>query len=157
MTPAINAVHECGATFTLNNHSPQLSEQDQQTNLQNVMECFDTSITTTQANEPLRGRVAFRATTPDYIPIVGGLSGEAEFNAQFSGLANNARLQHDEPARLLPGFFMNTGYGSHGFTLAPLLSHSIANQLAGLPSPLGERLRMATAPNRFLLRKLIRS
>jgi tRNA 5-methylaminomethyl-2-thiouridine biosynthesis bifunctional protein len=75
----------------------------------------------------LHGRAAVRATTADRLPS--------------AGAADEAQ-----------GLFLLTGFGSRGFSLAPLLAEHVAAQVLGAPSPLPGPLAELVAPNRFRLR-----
>lgn len=130
---------------------------DQRRNLEQVNACFEYPHFPLDEMTSIAGRVGYRATSPDYLPIAGPLSDPETFNEQFHVLSSNARQSPTELAELVPGLYINTGYGSHGFTLAPLVSQMLAAQIAGSPLPLGDKLRIAVSPNRFLLRALIKN
>jgi tRNA 5-methylaminomethyl-2-thiouridine biosynthesis bifunctional protein len=76
----------------------------------------------------LAGRAALRATTPDRLPLAGPAPGAAA------------------------GPYLLTGFGSRGFSLAPLLAELVAAQALGAPSPLPSDLTELVAPHRFLRR-----
>jgi tRNA 5-methylaminomethyl-2-thiouridine biosynthesis bifunctional protein len=85
------------------------------------------------AAEPLEGRASIRATTPDRAPIAGAApDGE-------------------------PGLFVLTGFGSRGFSLAPLLAEHVAALALGAPSPLPAPLAELVDPQRFRRRAARRS
>ena len=75
----------------------------------------------------LAGRAATRATTPDRLPLAG-------------------------PAPNAPGLFLLTGFGSRGFSLAPLLAEHVAAEATGAPSPLPRELADLVDPGRFARR-----
>lgn len=76
---------------------------------------------------PLRGRAGVRATTPDRLPLAGPLAGA-------------------------PGLYALTGFGSRGFSLAPLLAEHVAALALGAPSPLPAPLAALVDPDRFRAR-----
>lgn len=76
---------------------------------------------------PLAGRASVRATTPDRLPIAGA-------------------------AHEAPGLFLLTGFGSRGFSQAPLLAEHVAALALGAPSPLPAALATLVDPDRFRLR-----
>ena len=78
---------------------------------------------------PLQGRASIRATTPDRLPIAGAADG-AE-----------------------PGLHVLTGFGSRGFSLAPLLAEHVAALAMGAPSPLAVPLAALVDPGRFRRRR----
>ena len=83
------------------------------------------------AGGALEGRARTRATTPDRLPIAGALDGQ--------------------------DLFVLTGFGSRGFSLAPLLAEHVAALALGAPSPLGAELAAIVAPDRFARRAARRS
>jgi tRNA 5-methylaminomethyl-2-thiouridine biosynthesis bifunctional protein len=76
------------------------------------------------AGAPLCGRATLRATTADRLP----LAGEAD------------------------GVFVLTGFGSRGFSLAPLLAEHVAALALGAPSPLPAPAAALVEPARFARR-----
>ena len=77
------------------------------------------------AAQPLEGRASIRATTPDRAPIAGAApDGE-------------------------PGVFVLSGFGSRGFSLAPLLAEHVAALALDAPSPLPAPLADLVDPQRF--------
>jgi len=80
----------------------------------------------------LEGRVSVRATTPDRLPLAGPVAGA-------------------------PGLFALTGFGSRGFSLAPLLAEHVAALALGAPSPLPSPLTALVDPDRFRARAARRS
>jgi tRNA 5-methylaminomethyl-2-thiouridine biosynthesis bifunctional protein len=77
------------------------------------------------AGVSLEGRASIRATTPDRTPIAGPAPDVAE------------------------GVFVLTGFGSRGFSLAPLLAEHVAALALGAPSPLPAPLADLVDPDRF--------
>jgi tRNA 5-methylaminomethyl-2-thiouridine biosynthesis bifunctional protein len=75
---------------------------------------------------PLQGRASIRAVTPDRLPLAGA-AGEA-------------------------GLFALTGFGSRGFSLAPLLAEHVAALALGAPSPVGRAGAELVDPGRFARR-----
>jgi len=74
----------------------------------------------------LAGRASIRAVTPDRLPLAGAM----------------------EP----DGLFVLTGFGSRGFSLAPLLAEHVAALALGAPSPIGRAAAELVAPDRFARR-----
>jgi tRNA 5-methylaminomethyl-2-thiouridine biosynthesis bifunctional protein len=74
---------------------------------------------------PLEGRASVRAVTPDRLP----LAGEVE-----------------------EGLFVLSGFGSRGFSLAPLLAEHVAALALEAPSPVDQAAADLVAPDRFARR-----
>jgi tRNA 5-methylaminomethyl-2-thiouridine biosynthesis bifunctional protein len=76
----------------------------------------------------LEGRAAVRATTQDHLPVAGAASATAQ------------------------GLFLLAGFGSRGFSMAPLLAEHVAALITGAPSPLPAPLADLVDPERFARR-----
>ncbi|WP_068879278.1 tRNA (5-methylaminomethyl-2-thiouridine)(34)-methyltransferase MnmD [Phenylobacterium sp. CCH12-B4] len=74
---------------------------------------------------PLEGRASVRAVTPDRLPLAGPLG---------------------------DGLFALAGFGSRGFSLAPLLAEHVAAQAQGAPSPISAAAAELVDPGRFARR-----
>lgn len=77
------------------------------------------------ADVPLEGRASVRAVTPDRLPLAGPLGED---------------------------LFALTGFGSRGFSLAPLLAEHVAAQALGHPSPISVAAAELVDPGRFARR-----
>jgi tRNA 5-methylaminomethyl-2-thiouridine biosynthesis bifunctional protein len=115
-----------GATHDRGDQGLEVREADHARNLETLAAAFPALAAGLDAAR-LQGRAAVRATTPDRLPIAGGLG---------------------------RGLFVLTGFGSRGFAHAPLLAEHLAAEAAGAPSPLPGDLAALVAPDRFARRKL---
>lgn len=146
-----------GATFDKDG-DVALRPQDHRRNLQSLLSALPSIIRDgilDRATE-LKGRVGFRCTTPDYLPIVGAVADAPAMRARFAVLARNARSRVDTPGAWLPGLYVNIGHGSRGLTSTPLCAEHLAALITGEPRPLPRTLAQALSPARFILRDLIR-
>jgi len=98
-----------GATHDRGDVGADLREADHRRNLETLARARPV-LAARLAGEPLAGRAAVRAVTPDRLPIAG-------------------------PAGP-PGLFALTGLGSRGFAFAPWLAEHLAALAVGAPSPL---------------------
>ncbi len=159
LAPADAGQHCLGATFNLHETDPELSERDQLRNLEQL-EQFGPDIATLFADQPLSslgGRVAFRCTTPDYLPLVGPAPDREAFLEDFAPLRKDARLNLSRPGRYHPGLFINVGHGSRGLCYTPLSAELLAAHIDREPMPLDRELVQALHPARFLIRDLMRN
>jgi tRNA 5-methylaminomethyl-2-thiouridine biosynthesis bifunctional protein len=109
-----------GATHDRGDEEVDVRASDHACNLETLAAALP-ELAAPLAGQPLQGRAAIRATTPDRLPIVGGAD----------------------------GLFLLTGFGSRGFSLAPLLAEHVAALALGAPSPLPADLAALVAPGRF--------
>ena len=161
ITPASNSSHSIGATYAIKDDNPKVLSADHQTNIDNLLIMLSDNSPWRQAleNQPvddLEGRVGFRCVAPDYLPIVGPIPAAEVFKQQFASLKKDAKQTPSQLATLEDGLYVSTGYGSHGYTTAPLASEILLAQIEGSPMPIGDKLRQSIAPARFLVRQLIR-
>jgi tRNA 5-methylaminomethyl-2-thiouridine biosynthesis bifunctional protein len=149
-----------GASFNFAETDPAPSAAEHHSNLEMLAEIsadlHQRLEADTVAIDQLHGRVAFRCTSPDYLPIIGALADPTGFAQAYAVLAKDARQVPDTPCPWLDGLYVNTAHGSRGLITAPLSGELLAAWLNDEPLPVPRAIAEACHPNRFLLRKLIR-
>lgn len=149
----------CGATTQHHDAFAGVREADHRHNLRQAARLGAWPSPTAQAEAVdaplpagLSGRVGWRATTPDRLPLVGALPWSAERLAA----APQGRM---EQVRLLPrerqaqgGLFVLSGLGSRGLTWSVLAADLLAHWVTGSPCPVEADLRDAMDPARFQAR-----
>jgi tRNA 5-methylaminomethyl-2-thiouridine biosynthesis bifunctional protein len=147
ISPAANGLHCLGATFSANDPDVDVRDEDHAANLA-MLRRMSPELHNSLAGQPLDGRAAQRAVTPDYLPMAGPLLDVAAIN-------NQPPRHNIDPTTLpwLNGLYVNTGHGSKGLINAPLCAEMLACAIHGEPAPVDARLMSALDPNRFLLRK----
>lgn len=113
-----------GATHDRDVTDTEVREADHQRNLATLAAALP-GLAARLPTDALAGRAAIRAVTPDRLPIAGELA---------------------------PGLFALTGFGSRGFSLAPLLAEHVAALALDAPSPIGSAHAALVAPDRFARR-----
>ena len=114
-----------GATHDRDDWGVEVRPEDHQRNLTLIAAALP-DVAAELADMPLAGRASLRAVTPDNLPIAGQLA----------------------PT----GLFALTGFGSRGFSLAPLLAEHVAALALGAPSPISAGAAALVAPDRFAAR-----
>ncbi len=109
-----------------------------------------------QHSELLRGRAAFRCTTPDYLPLAGPAPCYEAFLKDYELLRKNAKSSIPRAGDYWPGLFLNVGHGSRGLTYSAVTAELLAAQIDNNPLPLPRHLVQALNPARFIIRDLIR-
>jgi tRNA 5-methylaminomethyl-2-thiouridine biosynthesis bifunctional protein len=121
IAPVVDGLHVAGATFHKEAQTaPDVRPQDHAENLAVLsknLPGFGFSM-----GDVTGGRTAWRATTPDKLPIAGKIS---------------------------EGLYVLTGLGAHGLTGAPLMADIIAADIAGDPCLVPENLLRYFLPQRF--------
>jgi tRNA 5-methylaminomethyl-2-thiouridine biosynthesis bifunctional protein len=119
--PPVGGVCVVGASFDLDDGDRAVREDSHAGNLERLERILGQR----PKAPPAEGRVAFRAVTPDRLPVVGKL-GEGVYGA--------------------------FAYGSRGLIWAALAAELIASELEGEPLPLEGKLADALHPQRFARR-----
>lgn len=159
IAPAEQGVHCTGATFNLKDDERGLRTSDHQTNLDNLREPLASLYAGWQAMalDKLDGRVAFRCTLPDYLPLVGPVAHEQAMRERFAPLRKNARAPVHLPGCYHAGLYINIGHGSRGLAYTPLCAELLAAQINNEVLPLPRNLASALNPARFLIRNLVKN
>ena len=122
--PPVDGVCVAGATYDLEDPHAAVREEDHAGNLERLR-----AILGVEVSAKVEGRVAFRAVTPDRLPVVG---------------------------KLADGVYGAFAYGSRGLVWAALAAELIASELEGEPLPLEAALVNAMDPARFKRRAVSR-
>jgi tRNA 5-methylaminomethyl-2-thiouridine biosynthesis bifunctional protein len=160
VAPARQGMHTLGASFDFKRHDLDLCAQEHEDNLE-MLKGISADLAQRleleqQDSSGLQGRVAFRCTSPDYLPLVGPLADHPAFMQCYAALGKNARTTPPHDCPWHDGLFLNSGHGSRGLITAPLAAELLAAWLEDEPLPLPRSVAEACHPNRFSLRSLIR-
>lgn len=159
LAPAIEGNHTLGATYNVGETGTALSETDHRTNLQHLQDT-DSALPELFGSPDiasLAGRVGFRCTTPDYLPVAGPAPDYQQYRQDYALLRKNARAHIPVAGKHWPGLYLNCGHGSRGMSYAPLCAELIASQICNEIPPLELDLRQAIHPGRFIIRDMKRN
>ena len=157
MAPPVNGRLVLGATYNLKDEETELRDSDHQTNLSHLCDFGSEWEAAANSAEIIGGRVGFRCTTPDYLPMAGPLVVKDEFVKRFRPMTKNAKRIPREPMPWMSGVWLNIGHGSRGLASSSLCAELIAEQMTGDAVSTSQTVVDALSPNRFLLRDLIRN
>lgn len=139
----------CGATTNAddggNDTTPR--EEDQRANVERLQQLC--GIQAPVDARRWQGRVGWRVTTDDRLPLAGPLPA---LHQPPGARLDQARLVAQEP-----GLHLAIGFGGRGITLAPLLGDLVAARIAGTPLPLEQSLVDRVDPARWIVRAARRS
>lgn len=155
LAPAREGRHCLGASFVFDRDDTEPSQAEHLSNLQLLAELSPELAASYEAHT-LEGRVAFRCTSPDYLPLVGPVVDEALFARRYQALAYDARQVPEQAAPWREGLYLNLAHGSRGLVTTPLAAELLAAWLDDEPLPVARQVAEACHPNRFPLRRLIR-
>lgn len=151
--PAINGLHRVGATYELKTAESEIKNHDVLLNLAKLDKLAPDVSWSDQVMEHWAG---VRATTTDYLPIVGKIANEAEFNHLYAGLESNSKRWIAKSGPYYPGLYACAGFGSRGLTTIPLCAEWLASLINNEMSFLPRNLQQALSPARFLRKNIIR-
>lgn len=155
ISPVYRDQHCFGASFVSKSRDSRLIPAEDRHNHQKLTQLSSGLADTLSVYRS--GHAAIRADCYDHLPAVGALGDWTVMKHQYAKLAvdKNYRLPH-QACPYLPGLFVNTGHGSRGLATAPLCGELLAAQILGLPLPAEPEVALALAPNRLLVRQIIR-
>ncbi len=154
VTPAIDGIHYVGATFS--KEPPGDTAMRAVDHAENIRKLCDhvPGFNVTE-KDVTGGRVGFRATTPDKIPLIGPCPDAVPFRERFAGLRTGKKVD-DVPTPYHPGLYISSGFGAHGLSGALLAGDIVAALITGGVCPVPASLLPAMLPERFLIRDLKR-
>lgn len=131
----------CGATHDAHDTQPEVRDADHAHNLAQLARLTGQAI----VPRACRGRVGWRCSTPDRLPLIGAMPDVAR-------LQSTPGLRLDQP-RLLPrqpGLYVFSGLGSRGIAWAHLGARVLSHWIDGMPCPIEADLRDAVDVARHL-------
>ena len=144
LIPDVDGFDIFGSTYERDNENKNLSKTDYEKNLKTYQKLSGTK--SEEYNVPNEGWVGWRAVTPDRIPYVGNVLEES------NGIDNKPLSMKD--LKWHPNLFINAGYGSRGYTLAPFLSKCLASMINGTPTSDEKNILNYLNPCRNLIKKM---
>lgn len=157
ISPAKEGLYSFGATFNLRDSDTNVRPSDHINNLTTLSTALPNLASQLSTPETWQGKVGFRCSTPDYLPIVGPAPQDDAYLQRYAKLADDKNWKFEN---LVPplhsGLYINTGHGSKGLITAPLASEYLASLISGEPLPISRNIGNALHPARFLIKDLIR-
>jgi tRNA 5-methylaminomethyl-2-thiouridine biosynthesis bifunctional protein len=151
--PSLDGIHRFGATYELKAADPAIKNQDDLVNLNKLTQLAADVLWPQEIVDHWAG---VRATTPDYMPVVGPVANESEFMNLYSGLQSNSKRWIAQVAPYYPGLYACTGFGSRGLTTIPLCAEWLASLINQEASFLPRTVQQALSSARFLRKNIIR-
>lgn len=149
--PAPNNMAVTGATFEAPSMDPTISVQSHQLNLDSVAKSLPVWLDAQPEN--LTGRVGFRPTTPDHLPIIGGLADTDWLASAYLNQSHTQAVFKYPSQRYQAGLYVTNGHGARGLMSVFLAAKLICADMMGEPAPIVPSLYAATHPVRFKIRE----
>jgi len=150
---ASNDNFTCGASYDLKDENTEINQNSHQQNLDKLNQYLPSFSGIT---ETVGGRVEFRCTAPDYMPIIGPVPIKTYFTKNYQTYSKNSKAHIPITGKYEDGLFLNIAYGSRGFSSAPIGAAMIKSYLLNQPYPLPFELMKAMNPARFIIKDIIR-
>ncbi len=152
VTPAIDGLYCLGATYDNNTESSEFSLREHEKNIAIFVNA--TGISRENLKAESQGRVSFRTTSQDHLPIVGPVMDESMYRQAYMDL-HHGRLASQYPAApYQPDLYLTTGHGSRGLVSCYSSACYLAQLISGRPLTFSQPLISALHPARYLIRQL---
>ncbi|WP_051678441.1 FAD-dependent 5-carboxymethylaminomethyl-2-thiouridine(34) oxidoreductase MnmC [Thiomicrospira pelophila] len=149
--PSPSGMAVTGATFEAPSLDPTVSLQRHQLNLDSVANSLPDWLEAQP--EDLSGRVGFRPTTPDHLPIIGGLPDTDWLASAYLNQSHKQAMFKYPSQRYQAGLYVTNGHGARGLMSVFLAAKLICADMMGEPAPIVPSLYAATHPARFKIRE----
>lgn len=151
--PELNGLHRYGATYDLNNDKPEIRASDDIVNTSKLGQIVAEILWSKKITGHWAG---VRASTSDYLPLVGPIAKAEDFLEYFVGLQSNSKRWIAQAGPYHPGLYACAGFGSRGLTSIPLAAEWLAATINNEISCLPRHLIQAISPARFLRKTIVR-
>ncbi len=155
LTPANQQQHCIGATFEKNSFETTATTDDDQYNLNMLEKCLPKLVPWSE-QDINSSKARLRCMTPDHLPVVGAMPDIEQHKQTYAHLAKDKNWRYQEAAPVVENLYLVTGLGARGFCSAPLLADILAADLTGEEYPVEQQMLFNLAPNRFVIRDIIR-
>ncbi|UQB42092.1 FAD-dependent 5-carboxymethylaminomethyl-2-thiouridine(34) oxidoreductase MnmC [Thiomicrospira microaerophila] len=152
--PADKGYAVTGATFEAPDLTPDASKQADMKNLAMAQTCLPGWLAplASQVDMETSGRVSFRPTTPDHLPIIGALPDVDWMRVNYLSQSSSHTPFRFPPQRYNSGLYVSNGHGARGLMSVFLAADIIAEQITGQDVSIDAKLLAACHPARFLIR-----
>ena len=156
LTPPRADRHWLGATYDEHRLDPAPRASDRNHNLA-VLQRLHPFLADSLRDANPGDRVAFRTTSADRRPVVGGVPDMAGYREVYGEIWRGQAFHRYPTAPYHPGLYVSAAHGSRGLVSAPLAGEWLAALITGEALPLEEDLNHALHPGRFAIRALRRA
>ncbi|GGA75910.1 tRNA 5-methylaminomethyl-2-thiouridine biosynthesis bifunctional protein MnmC [Neiella marina] len=140
--------HCMGATFSRDNNSTELLDEDHQINLERLQQALpESALPQDWKNSATDGRVGFRAVLRDHFPVVGPIPDWSSVT-KLPQTTQLSELPHQA------GLYVISGLGARGICSGPLAADIITSYICDTAHPTSQALLDAVNPGRFVWRRL---
>lgn len=155
LTPKNKGIHCIGATFDKTSTETIATAEDDDYNLATLERCLP-GLVNWHKQDIVSAKARLRCMTPDHMPVVGPLPDIEAHKANYAHLSKDKNWRYHQIAPVVDNFYLLTGLGARGLCTAPLLADILSADICGTPYPVDNNELFNLAPNRFVIRDIIR-
>ena len=145
--------HIVGATFKVDNNDATLYPSEHQENIAMLTPYVPHEFLAGGYDEA-KGRVAFRAVSPDQRPMVGCVPDYQAFLSDYQDIHHGNRFKHYPSGSYHKGLYLSVGHGSRGLVSTPLSAELLVSMAVGDDLPVDSDMVNMLNPARFLIKML---
>lgn len=158
LTPVIDGEHIFGATFERNEYNPQLTQDADNKNIQQLekhLPQFSATLSSFKSSH-----IAVRMTSPDRFPYAGALPDCDFYKTNYHDLHQGKKHKNYPQAKYQKGLFVLGGLGSRGLTTSGLCAKMLCNVITNKANKNSNALLEKTNlqrychPARFIIKQL---
>jgi tRNA 5-methylaminomethyl-2-thiouridine biosynthesis bifunctional protein len=148
-----------GASFVLSSTNTDIKQSETLGNIQklNSLSSYLHKNVITLPPTMMVDRASIRATTPDYLPIVGPIADNQKIKSDFFHLTKDSNYRFSSLGSYFDGLYVNVGHGSKGLTTSPLAAEIISDYIFNAPFSIDTNIIEALHPTRFTIRALVKN
>ncbi len=148
--PSYKGLHCVGASYNAGDNDTALKPECQQ----QVLSALTDELSEFESMEVKSGRVAFRTSTQDHLPLIGPMPDLAFYRVNYTDLHHGKPAQQYLNAKYLPNLFLSVGHGSRGLVSCRFSAELVSRLLNEKNQPFTSSLLEKTHPARYLIRNL---
>ena len=158
LTPFINGAHHLGASYSRENYSAVIDDEESKSLLAKLANGDGNVINVEEFSQGdiVDAWVGFRAMPPDRVPIVGIVPDVDFYNDEYADICHGKKDRSYLPATSKEGLYVTYAHGSRGFTSCFLSAEIIAAQINNEPVPVSQEMVEYLSPSRFIVNDLKR-
>ncbi|MBO1928082.1 bifunctional tRNA (5-methylaminomethyl-2-thiouridine)(34)-methyltransferase MnmD/FAD-dependent 5-carboxymethylaminomethyl-2-thiouridine(34) oxidoreductase MnmC [Thiomicrorhabdus sp. 6S2-11] len=153
-SPTSSGHYVAGATFEAPDIGIELSDAGHQHNIEQAQKNLPNWLqdNAVQKQELSEGRIAFRPTTPDHLPVVGAVPDWNYLSENYLQKSHTKAVFQYPQQHYQPHLYISNGHGARGLISVFLAAEIITAQVFNQALPLAQSLYYASHPARFQIR-----
>lgn len=155
LTPQNQGLHCIGATFDKDDSDTSTRAQDDEYNMAMYHQSLE-QFPKWQSQDIARSKARLRCMSPDHMPMAGPMPKTQAYYSLYQHLEKDKNWKVDTPAPYHENLYVLSGLGARGLCSAPLMADIITADICGTPYPVNSKMLYNLAPNRFILKDIIK-